>query len=69
MTPAHSRHLRLLEVLEDLEAARNFLHEAPIDELEAVEDALGRNAPIPAVNNAIALVVQLAAEAWEETQK
>lgn len=65
---SQSRHLRLLEVLENVEEVRNWLHEAPIAELEAVERALDQNAPIEAINNAVALIVQLAAEAYEENQ-
>lgn len=40
-------------VLDLLEDVRNFLNEAPIQELEAVETALGRNAPIPQIAEAI----------------
>lgn len=65
---SQSRHLRLLEVLENVEEVRNWLHEAPIAELEAVESALDQNAPVEAINNAVALIVQLAAEAYEENQ-
>lgn len=45
-------------VLDDLEEVRNWLHEAPIAELEAVERALGRNAPIQAINDAIDKIVK-----------
>ena len=44
------------ELLDKLEAIRNWLHEAPTQELEAVEDALGKNAPIAEINESINLV-------------
>lgn len=40
-------------VLDLLGEVRNFLNEAPIDELEAVEKALGRNAPIHGISEVI----------------
>lgn len=36
-----------------LDEVRNWFHEAPIDELEAVEKALQRNAPIHELSTAI----------------
>lgn len=47
---------RLLEVLE---TTRNWLHEAPIDELEAVEKAIQKNAPIREIDEAIKLVWEI----------
>lgn len=62
MTPRISQHLRVLEALEHLETIRNWFHQAPIDELEAVEKALSRNAPITETSEAIALLVTVASE-------
>lgn len=40
-------------ILDLLEEVRNFLNEAPIDELETIESALGRNAPVHQIAEAI----------------
>lgn len=69
MTPAESRHLRMIEALEHLETVRNWLNRAPIDEIEAVEKAIGENAPIHEIAEAIALLVIVAADLYDEAKK
>lgn len=47
------------EILDALEEIRNWFNEAPIDELEAVEAAIERNAPINAIDRAISGIWKL----------
>lgn len=57
-----TRTQKIKRVLERLEATRNWLHEAPIEELEAIEKALARNAPINDINEAIETIWSLEGE-------
>lgn len=43
----------LARALDELEGFRDWLNSAPLDELEAIERALGENAPVFAVDRAI----------------
>lgn len=44
------------DLLERLETVRNWLNEAPIEEIEAVEAAIQQNAPLMEIDEAIELV-------------
>lgn len=44
---------KVTNALDQLEHIRSWFHEAPIDEIEAVEKAIGWNAPIVEVDVAI----------------
>lgn len=54
-------------ILDKLESVRNWLNEAPIAEIEAVEKALGRNAPITEINDAIGVFWKLFGKRAEST--
>lgn len=47
---------RVEDLLDRLEIVRNWLHQAPIDEIETVEKALKQNAPLNEIDEAIKLV-------------
>lgn len=51
-----SEYKQIIALLERLEKIRNWLQEAPLQELEQVEIALNQNAPITEIDEAIKLV-------------
>lgn len=58
----HERLIRIKDIAEDV---RNWLHEAPRAELEAVEKALSRKAPIHEIHELHNLLSMAMAHAYE----